>query len=272
MDNRMLYERLDFLENVIGKYEKKYGDTETLSDSQKGASYERIRAIRHGKGFQYYERESGKDKNGKYIRMSEIDKVRISLQKDYDREVYLVALREYNSLLRYLNVCKMDVVENIYSKMSPGKQNLVVPVIETEDSFIEKWKNYKYEKMGFESEDLEYYAISGLRVRSKSEILIANLLEKMEIPFLYEMPLFLPTYGTVRPDFTLIDVKRRRLVYFEHFGMMDDYSYRNNAVAKIQAYEAAGYYLGDKLFVSEESSKCPLNIKVLERKLRHFFL
>jgi hypothetical protein len=46
-------------------------------------------------------------------------------------------------------------------------------------------------------------ALSGDMLRSKSEVIIANLLHEREVPFRYELPLFAGD-GTLRlPDFTL---------------------------------------------------------------------
>ena len=54
----------------------------------------------------------------------------------------------------------------------------------------------------------------GWRVRSKSEILIAEILDDMSIPFLYEKPLRLDA-SIAHPIFALLNIRERR-VFFDH--------------------------------------------------------
>ncbi len=42
--------------------------------------------------------------------------------------------------------------------------------------------NQSYEKMSFREDAPEYYSNKGERMRSKSEVIIANLLDKLGIP------------------------------------------------------------------------------------------
>ena len=52
----------------------------------------------------------------------------------------------------------------------------------------------------------EFYSNSGVRVRSKSELIIANMLEKYGIPYRYEYPLLLNGNDLVRPDFLCLNI------------------------------------------------------------------
>lgn len=110
----------------------------------------------------------------------------------------------------------------------------------------------------------QYYMRNGLRVRSKSEILIADILDEMSIPFLYEKPLLLSS-GLYHPDFTLLNIKERKEVYWEHFGMMDDMDYRNSAFKKIRRYEASGLFHPDSFLWTFETGRYPLETKPLRR-------
>jgi len=75
--------------------------------------------------------------------------------------------------------------------------------------------------------------VVGTRVRSKSEALISNSLERWEVPQLYEMPLILKGYGKVRPDFMVLNVRTRQEYIWEHLGMLDDPVYLEKAMKKI---------------------------------------
>jgi exodeoxyribonuclease V alpha subunit len=78
-------------------------------------------------------------------------------------------------------------------------------------------------------------ALSGDMLRSKSEVIIANLLHEREIPFSYEQPLFAPD-GTLRlPDFTV--ASRGRTFYWEHLGLLDQGRYADEWERKKAWYD-----------------------------------
>jgi energy-coupling factor transporter ATP-binding protein EcfA2 len=77
-------------------------------------------------------------------------------------------------------------------------------------------------------------------VRSKSELVIANMLHARGIEYAYEQPLVLPN-GRVRyPDFTIADHAQGVTFYWEHLGMLDDPGYRSRWEQRRAEYLAAG--------------------------------
>ena len=99
-----------------------------------------------------------------------------------------------------------------------------------------QWCSKEYEGLPFKEDSPELYTDRGERVRSKSEVIIANLMAKENIPYKYECPLYLNGFGTVHPDFTALNVRERKEYYWEHLGMMEDPEYSEKAVRKISAY------------------------------------
>lgn len=72
-------------------------------------------------------------------------------------------------------------------------------------------------------------------VRSKSEVIIANMLVAEEVPFIYEEPLYAPDGTMFLPDFT---VKfRGETYYWEHVGRLDRADYRAHWKTKKAWYE-----------------------------------
>ena len=72
-------------------------------------------------------------------------------------------------------------------------------------------------------------------VRSKSEVIIANMLVSEEVPFVYEEPLYAPDGTMFLPDFT---VKfRGETYYWEHVGRLDLLDYRAHWEIKEKWYE-----------------------------------
>ena len=84
----------------------------------------------------------------------------------------------------------------------------------------------------FREYGLVHITAKGHRVRSKSEVIIANLLYAKSIEYEYEKPL--TSNGlTRRPDFTVYDKRTGRTYYWEHLGMMDNVQYRHDWTSKL---------------------------------------
>lgn len=81
---------------------------------------------------------------------------------------------------------------------------------------------------------------SGDMVRSKQERLVANLLTSEGVSFEYERELSSRDGSSRYPDFTLFINGEQ--YYWEHWGMVDDYSYRQYIAKKIRWYREHGYY------------------------------
>ncbi|MCR5753681.1 MAG: hypothetical protein K6G30_02550 [Acetatifactor sp.] len=228
---------------------------------------ERLHVIKHAGGYQYYKRMRGSDTNGEYIRKKHIEVAETLAQIEYDEQL-MKALKEAKEVLaRYKDLGCEKLYEQVLETMSPGKRELVtIPHISDED-YLANWKKQEYKSLPFRENIPEFFTRQGLRVRSKSEVILADILDEMKIPFHYEKPLKLKN-GIVHPDFTLLNIRKRREIYWEHFGMMDDMEYRNNAWAKIRNYEAADYYQPDSLIWTFETGKFPLNTKTIRKMIQ----
>lgn len=124
--------------------------------------------------------------------------------------------------------------------------------------------------MKFKEDAPEYYSDKGERMRSKSEIIIANILNKNGIPYRYECPIKLKSGETYYPDFMVLNVRERKEMYWEHLGLMGDYDYRERNLAKILKYEANGLFMGDKLLLTFETSTQPLSTVTIERVVNKY--
>jgi energy-coupling factor transporter ATP-binding protein EcfA2 len=86
---------------------------------------------------------------------------------------------------------------------------------------------------------LIHHTRKGIHVRSKSEVIIADLLYSKGIDFVYERELVLG--GSKRlPDFTIEDADTGETYYWEHLGMLNNASYRRKWEAKRAWYASQG--------------------------------
>ena len=79
-------------------------------------------------------------------------------------------------------------------------------------------------------------------------------------------------YGTVFPDFIILDMKKRRTIIWEHLGMMDDPDYVERNLRKINAYLKNGYVIGETLILTFETHDQPLNTVIVDKIIKHYFL
>lgn len=115
------------------------------------------------------------------------------------------------------------------------------------------------------AEYLIHRAQKGHMVRSKSELVVANTLYSLGIPYLYE-PRFEGRLkpGVRRPDFMFADPSGEPIIW-EHLGMMSRPDYQASWTEKAKWYGENGFVLGENLFTTEDDDRGGLDsTQVLE--------
>lgn len=229
-----------------------------------------VNVAKSGNRVQFYYKKEASDRDRKYLRNKDKQLVKRLCQKDYDQKVLLAASKELEELEYLKNNYPKETFEDVYNKINICRKEFVHPVILSDEAFVANWEQIEYERKSFREETPEYYTDKGERVRSKSEILIANALKKHNIPYRYECPLYLKGYGTIHPDFTVLNVRLRKEFYWEHMGMVDNSSYLEEAFHRIDMYEKNNIFPGDKLILSHESLKYPINTRSVEKLIYQY--
>ncbi len=255
-----LEKRKNYLLKVKEEKEK------ALEHAPKGS----MRINNKGGKTQYYHRTDPKDFNGIYLKKKEINLVKKLAQKDYDKQIYVSAVRELDAIERYLKKVPEREIEEIYDAIRQERKVLIKPLEVPLEEYVKAWQSQPYEGKGFEEDVPEIYTAKGERVRSKSEMIIADMLEREGIPYRYEYPIKLKGWGVVYPDFTALHKETRKEIYWEHFGMMDNPEYVENAVQKIALYEQNGIYPGDRLIITYETKKTPIHRKTVFRMIGRY--
>ncbi|SFH92413.1 hypothetical protein SAMN04487830_1134 [Pseudobutyrivibrio sp. OR37] len=220
---------------------------------------------------QYYWRKDAKDTNGAYIHKEDMDIAKALAQKEYNKKLLKCALKEQCIVNDYSSMLEEELLVKAYDDMHSLKKELVTPFYDDDITYKEKWKAESYEPMGF-SDNTDYYSGDGVRVRSKSELIIANLLEQYGIPYKYEKPIVLDGLGQVRPDFVCLNIRTRREYVWEHFGMMDNAGYANKNISKMNVYQQNGYYLGKNMIATFETSAVPLSSRQLKGIIEEYLV
>ncbi|MFM1539030.1 hypothetical protein, partial [Helcococcus bovis] len=189
----------------------------------------------------------------KYIKKEEINTAKNIAQKSYNKKVLKLVNKIIPILTKLNKIFKDDIIDEVFDSLSKGRKDLVNPVIPTKKQLLENWKNEKYKGKPFSPDSIEIYTNRGERVRSKSEKIMADRFDYYNLDYKYEYPLIIGK-GTYYPDFVFLDLNTNQKIYWEHFGMMDNIKYCENALRKIEMYELNNINL---ICTFETSNKIP---------------
>ncbi len=251
-------------------------------------------AQRHGRSQFYHYTESSNPK-GRYIPLKEKAFAYKLAQKDYDTEVIILIQKEIDTLQNYLSQTGGGrAISELYDSLCPARRSLITPVTLTDEQYAASWQEVSWTGRPFAPDAPLLYTAHGERVRSKSEVIIADTLFRHKIPYRYEFPITLrrnseaPFHGdfdklnhrnsgsgdtvTLYPDFLCLNTRTRSEFFWEHFGLMDDSDYSKNAAGKLRLYTENGILAGRNLIITMETQTEPPSIKALEKLIEEFLL
>ena len=254
-----LKNRLGFVDRVLEYADKK------LAELPNG----NLRIQHQGNSITYYcARSVSGDVNGQII--TDEGLIRDLAQKSYLRKVRDIARDEQKAIRQVLKNYPDSRIENIYSGLRDDRKRLINPVALSDEEYAEQWMDKPYNKKAFKEGAPEFYTLKGERVRSKSEQIIADRLNHCSIPYKYECPIMV--CGEVyHPDFTILRMRDRKVLYWEHCGMMDKEDYANYAVNRFNKYAKEGIILGKDLFATFETGKYPMNTDAVDKLINAHF-
>ncbi len=245
----------------------------TKSISLKSAPQGNLRILKRKNHYQYYLRKDPKDTNGVYIPKKDIKIAASVLQRDYDKKIIEIASRELSKIEEYLALLSNNSIEIIIDNFSESRKRLIEPVFMSDEEYIREWISKPYEHMGFDEDSDELYSTSGTRVRSKSEVIIANMLCDNGIDdFLYEERLYLGnTYKL--PDFTFKDAASGSLIIWEHLGLLGNAGYKASWEEKKKLYEANGFSeKNGNLIVTYDGLEGSIDSQTIQEKIDKYLL
>ena len=213
-----------------------------------------------------YGKIGAKDVNGKYIKDQSVEDnlelaYAISVHKSQGSEfdyVYIVIPNRDSHLLS---------MELLYTALTRAQKHVTIFLQDdvgtlTSMSHVEKSAVRKINSSVFEfkplpevllytkdwyKENVKLATLSEYRVRSKSEVIIANMLSERGIYFEYETPLYASDGSMYLPDFTV--TFRGEKYYWEHLGLLDRPDYAAHWRKKEEWYNK--HFPGKLLTTSE---------------------
>ena len=146
----------------------------------------------------------------------------------------------------------LEQIDKELEHMPVEKRKLIQPLRMMTGEVLRKWENERYEANQNYPENLIYKTDQGEMVRSKSELILANMLyqNRKYLLYKYERPLELmqgDKIQVINPDFTILNIQTGKITYWEHAGRMDDPKYANQFVYKVNSYMSNGIVPGRDL-------------------------
>lgn len=219
---------------------------------------------------QYYCRTGTSDKKGIYLSKKQDSLAARLAQKDYDSRVVHELQNEYRVLKQFLADYHPENIDEIFRSLHENRKPLIQPIRLLDEDYVKQWLHVAYEKKEFTDDAPDFYTARNERVRSKSEIIIADTMYRNNIPYRYEYPLYVDGLGELHPDFLCLNVGTRKAYIWEHFGMMSDIEYANLALRKMEKYALAGFFPGVNIIYSFENASHPLSSRIIESNIRNF--
>lgn len=221
---------------------------------------------------QYYHCTKNSSHNGAYIPKNNFSLAKELAQKAYDKKVLNYIEKTLAQMDKLLNSYKDDKFREIYEAEHIERQKLITPIESNYEQKLKEWREIPYQGKGFIEGLPMITSNNGIRVRSKSEKIIADYFESLGLSYKYECPLHLKPYGTIYPDFSILSRRNGKIIYWEHEGMMDNTDYARAAVQKIELYEKNGIFPGENLILTFETSTSSINTALLKKLTAKYLL
>lgn len=254
-----LLEHKRLLEGLLQKVE------ESLRQAPEGY----LRIVKNNAGrTQYYVKNKSDEElypQGHYLKKENMVLANRIAQRDYDESMIIEIKKEIKAIENYMKKCNPNLLEYEYEKMSKNRRKLVKPWIKPVDEYVKEWQEKEYTGKSFDDNNTQaIYTEKGERVRSKSEKIIADKLFMKGIPYRYEYPVKIKGYGEIYPDFLCLNKAKRKEIYWEHMGMMNNGEYSKNAIKKVNIYTKNGFRYGEDIIFTYESADVAIDTYVID--------
>lgn len=223
---------------------------------------------KHRNSFQYYKSNG---QNPIYIPRSQEDIARqLAMRQFYEIEKQQL-LSEKQAIEKYLtsNQKILNKYSSILDKESPQNQ-LRYEYLNKWPKTLEDWINEEYEQSNEYPEYKINPTLKGDMVRSKAERDIANYLFQHQIPYRYECKLIIDGIAYY-PDFTIHHPTKTKIIYWEHFGLMDDPDYIRKTFNKQKVYADYNIIPTFNLITTYETKRNPFDSMRIPQIVQEFF-
>ncbi|MBQ3123707.1 MAG: hypothetical protein IJC14_06065 [Firmicutes bacterium] len=160
--------------------------------------------------------------------------------------------------------------DGIVSREEKSSKDIVRMVKSVEA--LRLWENAAYERATYREDEKKHTTTRGLKVRSKSEMLIAQILYGFDdmLAFRYEEVVYIGERKII-PDFVIM-TKNGKKYYWEHAGLINNPEYLRRHMQKLELYARAGITMWNNLIVTYDDAEGNLDATIIEGLIRTIIL
>ncbi|MBO4242225.1 MAG: hypothetical protein J5883_02985 [Clostridiales bacterium] len=195
-----------------------------------------------------------------------MDCVYISNAEDKYLEKHYYALgKEPGKTLGKL-VSRRNIMEKELLELETMIETMTGEDLKIPEALKNNWEAVKNSPEASYSLPLNGPVFNGNKFRSKSEAMIAMILDEMGLEYVYE-PVLILGGRKIRPDFAFWVKESGRIIYIEHFGMTDISTYRDGMIKKVALYMSEGFVEGRDIIFIFENQSSGVDLKVMRQKI-----
>lgn len=203
-------------------------------------------------------------------------------EKEYCLKLKSAAEKELKALRRVQSILdKTPGQQTVFTSIPEKRRNLIRPFEPSSVEIVRKEISRELKYLEKESlnrktvnKNINLITLNEERVRSKSELIIADRLKFAGIPYIYEGKLVFKDKTDILevwfPDFQMFNIRTGEKYYWEHFGLMDNPEYCASCQFKLEAYAKQGIVIGKNLIITMECSTHILNTEYVDRLINEF--
>ena len=133
-----------------------------------------------------------------------------------------------------------------------------------------QWELLEAEQNAYRKEERRHY-YKGVYFRSKSEVVIAMVLDSHGFEFKYEVALHI-NGRTIYPDFVIRRKRDGKIFIWEHFGLISNDEYRQKMYRRLEELHEAGFNLWDNLLISFDSVEGSIDVDFAEKIINLYLM
>lgn len=192
----------------------------------------------------------------------------LARKKYLEKSVKLLA-EEIHRIDGFLKESRSPTPDNIMKLLPKSYSTLSEDLFFPKRRDANKWAEGPYPQNTLYPEEKIHTTGRGLKVRSKSELFIADKLDTFLLSYQYDGIIHFEDYA-FSPDFMIPTIEGMK--YWEHCGKMADPKYRKRNQWKLTMYDKMGIVPWKNLIVTYDSEDGGLDLRIIEAEIRNKLL
>lgn len=248
----------------------------SLETSQVMKTEGRLQCRSRGSSIDYYHIMD--EKPAKYISKENRTLAESLAWKELAEKTIEAAKREQDEVEKCIKILqsgkKISDIDLVRSSLHAGVRRLVGTTKLTNDAYATTWVRERQKSTNRKKPiNGDLITLNKEAVKSKSELIIADRLFLLGVPYVYEPILtFDDGFHFIYPDFLVLNKRTREEFLWEHLGKVDDEKYAAKNQMKIEEYGKNGFFPGKNLILTFESSARNISTEYIDSLIRNLLV